>query len=242
MTGLTDIHCHALYGVDDGAHDIEESLDMLSVMYDEGIRNVILTPHYHGGYMTAGADRVRRHFEALCAAAGQYEDISQMRLYLGNEIYYYPSVPEWIEEGKVMTLAGSDYVLAEFGFTMDKRMIFEGVTALAGAGYIPLIAHVERYSGLSYDPKNVEELIRRGAFIQINAEALFGRHKVKSFVKKLLSRGMVHFLATDAHDSKDRAPILSDAIQYITKHYGEDYCRDLVKGNPEKILANEYMN
>ena len=239
---MTDIHCHVLPGVDDGARNTDESINMLSLMYDEGIRNVILTPHYHRGHMETGIERITDRFGKLCAAAKQTEKINEMNLYLGCEIYYYPSVIEWLDEGKVATMAGSNYVLLEFGFTMDKRIILEGVSSVINSGYIPVIAHIERYESLNKDLKSVDTLLEKGAYFQINSEALHERYKIRSFAKKLLKERMVHFLATDAHDMSHRAPYLSDAARYIVKHYGEDYCRKLVIDNPAKVINNEYIS
>ena len=242
MTGMTDIHCHVLPGVDDGAKNTDESIKMLSFMYDEGIRKVILTPHYHRGHMETGIERIRDRFGKLRAAAKQTEKINEMDLYLGSEIYYYPSVVEWLEEGSVLTLADSNYVLLEFGFTMDKRIIHEGVSSVINSGYRPVIAHIERYESLYKDLKSVDALLEKGAYIQINSEALHERYKIRSFAKKLLKERMVHFLATDAHNMRHRSPRISDAARYIAKHYGEDYCRRLVIDNPAKVINNDYIS
>jgi len=239
MTGLTDVHCHIIPGVDDGARDINESLSMLSRMYDEGIRRVIATPHYHGGYMEPDIKKIRDRFNKLKDAAQGYDRICTMKLYLGCEIYYYPSIIEWLEEGRVATMAGSDYVLLEFGYTMDKRMILEGTGAVINAGYIPIIAHVERYKKLASDINSVEELIRKGALIQINAGAFHEGFRRKSFIKKLLKNEMVHFVGTDAHNNHSRPPAIAKEAAYIAKHYGEEYCGTVFYDNPVRIIKNE---
>jgi protein-tyrosine phosphatase len=107
---------------------------------------------------------------------------------------------------------------------------------------VPIIAHLERYKKLVGDIKSVDELISKGAYIQINSEALTDGFKVRSFAKKLLKERMVQFLATDAHDTKRRAPKLSKAVSYIEKHYGGSYCRELVIDNPERVINNEYIS
>ena len=242
MTDLIDIHCHVLPRVDDGARNTEQSLEMLSLMRREGIRSAILTPHYHGGYMETGSEKLKDRFGKLCAAAGQDDRTKDMSLYLGCEIYYYPSVVDWLDEGYVLSMAGSRYVLLEFGFTSDVRTIKEGISNVVNSGYVPIIAHLERYKKLVGDIKSVDELISKGAYIQINSEALTDGFKVRSFAKKLLKERMVHFLATDAHDTKKRAPKLSKAVSYIEKHYGGSYCRELVIDNPERVINNEYIS
>ena len=235
--GYTDIHCHVLFGVDDGAQSMDESVRMLRQMYDEGIREAILTPHYHRGHAQADVAKIHKRFDELCEYAAYDEKAGAIRLHLGCELYYYPSATEWLDEGSVLSMAGSRYVLLEFGFTMDKRLINEGVSNVVRAGYIPILAHVERYEGLKFKVSNVRELVDMGALIQINSESVgFALRGRKSFTAKLLREGIVHFVATDAHDTMGRAPRLAKAAGYIAKHYGEDYCRKLFYENAAEII------
>ncbi len=232
-----DIHCHVLSGVDDGAQDPDESVMMLRAMYDEGIREAILTPHYHRGYAEADVNKIRSAFNELCRYAGKDEKASAIKLHLGCELYYYPSAIQWLDEGKTLTMAGSRYVLLEFGYTMDKRMIYEGVSNVVRAGYTPIIAHVERYTGLEYKVKNVADLLEMGALIQINAGSVgYGFSKERSFARKLLRDHMVHFVATDAHDTDKRAPRLAKAAEHIRKHFGEEYLQTILCDNPANVI------
>lgn len=242
MHGITDIHCHVLSGVDDGAHDTEQSMEMLRFMYNEGIRNVILTPHYHAGHVEPDVDLINARFRKLARHKEQDWSLADLRLYLGCEIYYYPSIVSWLDEGRVLSMAGSDYVLLEFGYTMEKREIYEGITEVVNAGYRPIIAHVERYEKLVGHIDLVDELIAKGAYIQVNCRALERGFRIRSFVKKLLREEMVHFLATDAHDMMGRAPEMANAVSYVSKHFGEDYCNRIVADNPVRVINNEYID
>lgn len=235
--GFTDIHSHALFGVDDGARSVEESLQMLRLMYDEGIREAILTPHYHRGHAQADVEVIRRHFDELCECARSDDKAGAIKLWLGCELYYYPSAVDWLDEGRVLSLGSSRYVLLEFGYTMEKRLINEGISNVVRAGYIPVIAHVERYRGLKFSLSNVSELIEMGALIQVNSEAVgSGFNRERSFVRKLLKNGMVDFVATDAHDTHERAPKLFRAASYISRHYGEDCCRKIFCDNAAETI------
>ncbi len=180
-------------------------------------------------------DTIKRNFAMLRDAAASDPELANMELFIGCEIYYYPSVTQWLDEGRVSSLAGTRFVLLEFGYTMDERTIREGVTRVASEGFYPIVAHVERYQKLVGNIKAVDDLISRGAYIQINSEALRGRFKIRSFAKKLLKNDMVHFVATDAHDTYKRAPQLYDAAEYIRKHYGEDLYGRIFFDNPEMI-------
>ncbi len=185
-------------------------------------------------------DTIRNNFEELSDAASFDPDLANMELYLGCEIYYYPSITQWLDEGRVSSLADSRFVLLEFGYTMDERTIREGVSRVASEGFYPIVAHVERYKKLVGNLKAVDDLISRGAYIQINSEALRERFKIRSFAKKLLKNEMVHFVATDAHDTFSRAPRLFEAAEYIRKHYGGDLYGSIFFDNPAMIINKQY--
>ncbi len=192
-------------------------------------------------HMEADADMVQERFDRLRGLAAADEKIADMKLYSGCEIYYYPSVIQWLDEGRVMTLAGSEYVLLEFSYSSDKRELIEAVTNVRNAGYIPIMAHVERYSVLMKEEDAVDELIGKGAYIQINAEALHTKFRTRSFIKNLLKEGKVHFIATDAHDTSERGPYIGEAVRYVAKKYGEQYCSRIFSDNPPKIIRGEYL-
>ncbi|MBO4889374.1 MAG: hypothetical protein J5574_00160 [Lachnospiraceae bacterium] len=238
---MIDIHSHALPGVDDGARDTETAIEMLRIMYDEGITEAILTPHYHRGHMQKDIATVRSRFDELAYRAKEDDVASHIRLHLGCELYYYPSAVEWLEEGRVSSMAGSDYVLLEFGYTMEKRTIIEGVSNVVRAGYRPIIAHVERYEGLKFKPENVRELVECGAYIQVNSESVGRGFGSRRFVSKLLREDLVHFVATDAHDTGSRRPRLRSAAMYIHKHFGEEACRRIFTDNPALVAENGYI-
>ena len=238
---MIDIHSHVLPGVDDGARDTQQAIEMLRIMYDEGIREAILTPHYHRGHMQKDLSTVKSRFDELSYRAGEDDKASKIKLHLGCELYYYPSAVDWLEEGRVSSMAGSDYVLLEFGYTMEKRAIIEGVSNVVRAGYIPILAHVERYEGLGFKSSNIRELIECGAYIQVNSEAVGFGFGAKKFVRRLFKENLVHFVGTDAHDTKGRRPRLKRAAGYIRKHFGEETYRRIFFDNPARVADNEYI-
>lgn len=234
-----DMHCHILPGVDDGSKSMDMSMAMLDFAYFEGIRAVILTPHYHGGYVETERSVIDETFREL---KGQIKQLHpDMKLFIGNEIYYYPSVPEWIEEGRVHTLADSDYVLLEFANPVDKRELIEAVHNMCGHGYYPVLAHVERYDCLVRDPSYVGELIDNGAYIQVNSRTVTGEGgmKIRRFVKKLLKEEWIHFIGTDAHSMGGRKPEIADCADYIIKKCGEQYAAEILYANAVHIIKNQ---
>ena len=234
-----DMHCHILPGVDDGSASMDMSMAMLDFAYDEGIRAMILTPHYHGGYVETDRQVIDETYDELKNALKLMHP--DMKLFIGNEIYYYPSVPEWVEEGRVHTLADSDYVLLEFAGSVEKRELTEAVKNLCSNGYYPVLAHVERYENLVRDPSAVGELIDRGAYIQVNSRSFTGEGgmKVRHFVKKLLREEWIHFIGTDAHSMGSRRPEMADCADYIIRKCNEGYAADILYGNAVHIIKNQ---
>ena len=192
MQTCIDIHCHVMPGVDDGSPDMETSLKMLQIAEKDGIVAMILTPHHKPMHHNVSPAHNASYKDSLKSKA---KDLGlKIKLYSGNEIYYSEKVLEELEEGKICTLAGSDYVLVEFHPTNPYKAIHNAVYQLLGAGYIPIIAHVERYSDIVSHPSYIEELIGMGCYIQVNASSVMGKYGfgIAHFTKKLLKKHLVH--------------------------------------------------
>lgn len=233
---MVDIHCHALYGVDDGAGNIEESIAMLRRANSQGIEAIVLTPHYRLGMFDYPAEQVRAHFDCLKQEA---EKIGIM-LYLGCEYHVNSSILEALQENQCFSLAGGNFVLTEYSFNTDFSYIYTQTQKLLSCGYIPVIAHIEPYECFLKDPKLCLELSRAGAYIQINADSVLGLDSkaVGKFCRKILKKGWADIVASDAHGIDRRACHLEECRKYITKKYGEAYAELLFKQNPEKVVAN----
>ena len=239
MQASVDIHCHIMPGVDDGSRDIATSLEMLRIAARNGITDVILTPHHKPMHHNVSPEHNKVYTDKLREAAEQYG--IRIRLYPGNEIYYSDETQRELEEGKICTMAGSDYVLVEFHPTNPYRAISNAVYQIQAAGYIPIIAHVERYSDIVSHPAYVQELIDKGCYIQVNASAIMGLYGfgIKWFAKKLLRNRQVHFVATDAHDTNRRAPHLADCRSLCERKYGKDYADKIFHDNAISVIRNE---
>ena len=143
MKELFDVHCHMVPGVDDGAADLEESLAMLKMQHEDGVRKIIITPHYRRRMFETPAKKVHEQFLKLQEAAKkEYPDMS---LYLGCELHSNMDLQDILEKRKYVTMAGSSYVLLEFSEGDSAQHIRERVYNVLSCGYEPIIAHVERY-------------------------------------------------------------------------------------------------
>ena len=234
-----DMHCHILPGIDDGSVNIDQTLKMMQVAYDDGTRGMIATPHYHIGRMVSDRKECESRLEAVKKKAK--ESGIHMDLYLGTEVYYFSEAFDKIVDGEIMSLAGSSYVLIEFEPRVEYERILRAAANAASEGYVPIFAHVERYMCLLTKPALCKELIEHGALLQINAASVVGKHgkDVQKFDKKILKKKWVSFVASDAHGDKHRRPRLMEAYEYVKKKVGEDYADDIFYNNQMKIIEDE---
>lgn len=239
MLPTIDIHCHIMPGVDDGAPNMETSLEMLRIADKNDITHIILTPHHKPMHHNVSPQHNVLYRKKLQEAA-RAEGI-KAKLFSGNEIYYSDETMDELLQGEVCSLAGSDYVLVEFHPTNPYKAIQNAMYRVMSAGYIPIVAHVERYSDIVTNPGHVDDLIDMGCLIQVNASSVMGKYGlgIGHFTKTLLKQEKVHFIASDAHDTKSRAPKLSECRKYVERKFGEEYAKTLFFANPANVLRNE---
>lgn len=241
IIGFTDIHCHIIPGVDDGAQDMAEAKEMIRIAYANDTRRIIATPHYGTSRAKASGSVIAvRYRELESWIKDHYPD---MGLYLGQELSYRHGLEEQLVRESAFTLAGSHYALVEFQPDDDYSRIRQGLQTVQMAGYWPILAHAERCNRLSGNVDYIEELVHMGIYIQVNAKSITGENgwQCKSCTKKILKRELVHFIASDGHDTKKRTPSVQKAVFYIAKHYGKQYALKLSVINPGKILTDTFI-
>lgn len=231
-----DIHNHSLYGVDDGAENIEETVLMLKQAKSMGAEAVIMTPHYRHGMFGYPTDTIRDHFSRATEAAKELG----LQLYLGCEYHVNSDIYEYLESKRCLTLAGSDYVLTEYSYETPFSRIKEYTQKLLATGYRPVIAHAERYACIFEDVTRCMELRQMGALIQMNADSILGLdgRKVAGFCKKALKKNCIDIVASDAHGIKNRVSHMGECYDRILKKFGEEYANRLFYENPMKIIRN----
>lgn len=231
---MIDIHCHVLYGVDDGPKDREESIQMLKAAKEQGIDAMILTPHYRKEMFAYPKEIIEAHFEDLKAVAKKLD----VKIYLGTEYHVNSFMVENFRIGRCKTLADTEYVLAEYSYGTEYSQMKASIQELLFTGYIPIIAHAERYECLRNNVNRVEELRDFGAMIQVNADAVIGQDGfgTKQYVKKLLKNRLVDFVASDSHGLKKRVNNLSKCRDYLYKKYSYDYVDEILVTNAKRII------
>ena len=210
---MVDMHTHILPGVDDGSPTLEVSRGLLQQEIDNGIKNIVLTPHQNHDYCCK--NEMIEHFKKF------KEDIKDLdvNLILGSEIYYHDHCIQWIKEGKYLTFNNTKYLLIEFS-TRVETPIADIVYDLKVSGFKPIVAHIERYQYLTKE--DYQEIKDNGALIQINAKSFENKLTFKR-VKTLLKLGLVDFVASDCHNLENRYVDFEAAKKYIMKKHKDMY-------------------
>jgi protein-tyrosine phosphatase len=216
---------------------MDMSLDMLQIAYEEGTRQIVLTPHYMLGRNHYTAQELDALFEELKAEAK--ERWPELTLYLGNEILWEEGVLDRLKEGDIHTMNGTRYVLVEYNVQTPFRQIADSIQQLSNARYWPIIAHVERYLSLVKRVDRIEEMIRMKALLQMNISSVEGGflNESKRWCRKLLKDGYITFLGTDAHNVDSRAPYSQVYISWLKRHCGEDAEYMLTEAAEDMILG-----
>lgn len=233
---FSDIHTHILCFSDDGAADEQIMREMLDRAYEDGTRYICLTPHFHPGYFSDNIEASERAFALLTSYAEErYGDV---HLVLGNELRYERGCVSWLAEKKCRPMNKTKYVLIDFNEGESKYNISDGLDGLLGAGYLPILAHAERYRDVDGDMRFFEEYRHRGVLLQVDAGALLGDFGAREhrMAKKLMKHRLVSFVASDAHDLDSRPPGLEDAYWYVEKKYGTAYADAVCFENAYKLF------
>lgn len=241
MIGIIDIHSHMLPGVDDGARSSADTKELLNESYRQGVRTVIFTPHYQAGVYRNERGQLEERFNHIKEMMNS--ELPDLELFLGNEIYFSSDVPDMLAQGRLCTLAGSKYVLVEFATNVSYDFLKNSLYRILLEGYVPVLAHAERFGCLYKKVSLVEDIVDMGAYIQVNAESVTKKapHKVKGFVRKLIDNDLLHIIATDTHDLKYRKPNFRDCVAFLEKKYEQEYIRMLLIDNPQKIINDVYI-
>jgi len=181
MSGYIDMHCHILPEVDDGAESIEETVQMLQIAYQEGIRCIIATPHHHPKRGKESPKVLRKKLRLVRREAEKID--KKFRVYLGTEVFFGQDIPEKLKAGTVLSMNKRACVLLEFSPMDSFSYIQQGIQTVQMAGYEVILAHAERYMCLLDKPERIEYLWKMGTLIQINSSSITGGsgRKVKKF-------------------------------------------------------------
>lgn len=237
---MYDIHCHVIYGVDDGADTVAESVNMLRMAYESGTDAVVATPHCNipDMYENFWGAELEKKFNEIKAALS--DEKIPIELYKGQEIFCCGEFIEGLKSGKLITLNSSRYPLVEFRFNEHAASVYSKLESIIAEGYVPVVAHPERYHFVAESPDAPEKLKKMGCLLQINKGSLTGKfgESVKSVAHKIVARRLASVVASDGHGPYMRTPSLGDVHEYISERYSSSYADLLLVENPKAILNN----
>ncbi len=235
---MIDIHHHLLYGLDDGATDLDTSLKMAQMAIDDGITHIACTPHANSEYPF-------RPDENAARVARLREQIGdRLTLGLGCDFHLsYDNIEDALTHPVKYTINGKRYLLVEFPDFAIPQNIASNFYEMSVAGMVPIVTHPERNLTLMQKPEKLAEWIRTGCLVQVTAGSLMGRfgRGPQRIARLLVDRRWVHVIATDAHNTGSRPPVMSEARDFLSSEYGEEEAQRLCVQNPRAIFFGEAL-
>ena len=239
---MVDIHCHILPEVDDGAWDMEAAVAMAKIARDCGVKKIITTPHFKGEPKSLEAVGFLMHQRRLLQSRLKREKI-EVELLPGAEVLCVPQTMELAKTGRLPTLGTGRYVLTEFYFDASAGFMDETLHGLRQMGYLPVVAHPERYGAVQRDPELAARWFHRGIVLQINKGSVLGAfgRRAEDAAVRMLCRGNAHIIASDAHSPHVRTTDLQPVRHWCLDHLGQAYTKILLEDNPGRIAAGKPM-
>lgn len=233
---MIDLHCHILPGIDDGAKNLQISLEMARMAAADGITVTACTPHILPGvYNNDG-----RHIKAAVVQLRQA--ITQagipIQVVAGADVHVAPDLATRLRSGEALTINDSKYLLLEPPHHIPPPRLEDHIFGLQTAGYLPVVTHPERLSWIEGHYDLIKRLVYNGILMQLTAGSFMGTfgRRPRYWAERMLDDGLCHVLATDAHNTEQRAPRLSDAREAIARRVGEQEATNLVLTRPQGIL------
>ncbi|MFP7479739.1 tyrosine-protein phosphatase [Terribacillus saccharophilus] len=252
---MIDIHCHILPGIDDGPRTIEESLDMARAAVEEGISTIVATPHHRNNqfdnYYADIIEDVSNLNNALIAAN------IPLTILPGQETRIYGELAEGLDEKEVLPInQHTPYLLIELPTATFPKFTKQLLYDLQVQGYKPVIVHPERNRAILEDPNLLYEVVKGGTLTQVTAASILGKFgkKMQQLSFKLIDSNLCHFVASDAHNIRNRTFVLREAYNLLENEYGaafiaqmQENAADLIEGRnivgdiPERIKTKKKL-
>jgi len=231
---LVDIHSHVLYGMDDGARTLEESVALLKIAAEAGTTDLVATPHASPQYKFEPA-LIRERLTEIEAASGR-----AVRLYTGCDFHLsFDNIEDALLNRRKYTINQNRYMLVEFSDLIIFHNTAEIFGRLLDADMVPIITHPERNPLLRLRMEEISKWVEQGAYVQVTGQSLLGHFgkKALDFCEALLKHNLVHFLASDGHNAKHRPPTLDSAFAWVAQRHGEALAHMLCVTNPQAVLT-----
>jgi protein-tyrosine phosphatase len=230
---MIDLHCHPLPEVDDGAENFDEAVAMCRMAAEDGITHLVATPHCSYRY-EFHPEVNRQKLNRLQSVVGE-----SLRLLLGCDFHLsFDNIQQVVADRSPFTINGTRYLLVEFDEHFIPEQYDHVFYDLQVAGITPIITHPERNPVFRRRQEIVYPWVTRGCLVQITAQSYTGGFgsEAQRFAEMWLANNLVHFFASDAHDTRRRPPVLSKCYQKLAAEKGEETAERLMKANPKAVI------
>lgn len=235
---MIDLHSHILPGIDDGAANLDISLEMARIAVANGVTIQACTPHIFPGVFDNSGPQIRLAVKELQLRLQEHG--IPLRLVTGADAHIVPSMVDGLRSGRILSLADTRYVLVEPPHHVAPPRIEYLFFELLTSGYVPILTHPERLTWIETRFETFVQLFHAGVWMQITSGSLtgaFGR-RPQYWSERMLDEGMVHILASDAHGARRRRPDLAEGRSVAAKWVGETEAEQLVISRPGAILSD----
>lgn len=237
---MIDLHHHCVPGVDDGPREWDEAVAMCRAAAEEGIETIVATPHVlRGRWKAFSIPELEARIAELRRRVGDTP-----RLLLGSEYFFAHDVVEVLERrNAIVPLAGSRYVLIELAANNVPPLIEQPLYRMQLEGWVPVLAHPERNLVFQAKPDLLAELLDHGVKTQVTAGSLTGEFgpEARRAAETFLRRNLVHFIATDAHNTTKRPPRVREVRAVLEELAGSDVADALMVRNPRAVIENRAL-
>lgn len=238
---MIDIHCHIIPNIDDGSRSNEETIEILHQAEENGVTDIIVTPHFILGSLYNKTKKENKEKLKEIQELVKKENI-KINLHLGNEIYIDEKIVDLLKEKKTATMNDSKYVLFELPLNSNCHNLNSVIFELQSNGYIPILAHPERYRFLKENPILAEDLLSRGVLFQCNIGSFFEKYgrEARKLAELFLKHNMITFISSDTHhETSDFYYKINNLKEKLLKITTEEYLIELLEDNARKVITNQ---
>ncbi|QNO14615.1 capsular biosynthesis protein [Alkalicella caledoniensis] len=237
---IVDTHSHLIPAIDDGAKNMDETLEMCQIAEKENISKIIATPHFIRGEFFSTPRDVKDNVKNINKKLRELG--IDVKIYSGHEVFIDPDIPKLLINGEINTLNDSRYVLIELPMNGIPSYTEDTLYSIRLKGYVPVIAHPERNSEIINDPNILFRLIELGAVSQMTTFSLLGKYgeRIQKVSEEMLRHNLVHLMATDAHTPRRRSPKIVEAQKRLVDMVGAQKANTIM-ANGERILQNQEL-
>ncbi|HET9160548.1 MAG TPA: CpsB/CapC family capsule biosynthesis tyrosine phosphatase [Caulobacteraceae bacterium] len=235
---MIDLHCHMLPAIDDGAADLEVALEMARIARSDGITVTACTPHIMPGVYGNTGPQIRTAIDAFSSALN--EAGIDLKLVTGADVHLATDLVAGLKNGQVLTLNDSRYFLFEPPHHVMPPRLEHAVFDIMTAGYQPILTHPERLTWIEDHYQVMLNLAHAGVWMQITCGSVTGRfgRRPQYWADRMIDEGLVHILATDAHNLRNRSPSMAKSRDMVAERLGEVEANNMVVIRPQGVLDN----